>query len=61
LGVLGQLLSNWVYYFKGAPQTLVGDVFKRILCATINIFFNLLDKINKNKEVTLGYIIVAKK
>ena len=59
--VIGQMLSSWIYYYRGAPRSLIGEGVKRILCAVVQIFFNFLDKISKNEGVTLGYIIVAKK
>ncbi|MHA1875451.1 MAG: class I SAM-dependent methyltransferase [Promethearchaeota archaeon] len=60
-GVIGQRLSGYTYYWRGAPKTIVGEVLKRNLCAVIQMIYNSLDRINKNKGETLDCIIVAKK
>jgi|GEM_PF-4773651 len=39
----------------------MGKGIKRILCAIIQAFYLLLDKIIKDEGETLGYIMVAKK
>ncbi|NMX21365.1 hypothetical protein C5S30_02785 [ANME-1 cluster archaeon GoMg4] len=60
-GVIGQRISSWVYYFRGVPKSLIGEGIKRSLCAMIQAFYLLLDKINKDEGETLGYVVVAKK
>ncbi|RJS78529.1 SAM-dependent methyltransferase [Methanophagales archaeon] len=34
-GVIGQMLSSWIYYYRGAPRSLIGEGVKRILCAVV--------------------------
>ncbi|UCF08771.1 MAG: class I SAM-dependent methyltransferase [Thermoplasmata archaeon] len=60
-GVIGQRMSDYAYTSKGAPKSLLGEIFKRSLCASIQLFFMCLDKICRNEKETLGYIMVARK
>jgi len=60
-GMIGQKLSGYVYYWRGVPKSIIGEISKRSLCAIIQLIFCFLDH-NKNKarSDTLGYILVAK-
>jgi SAM-dependent methyltransferase len=60
-GVIGQRLSSHLYYWKGVPKSIIGEGIKRSLCVAIQIFFYILDGVNRNEGETLGYIMVAKR
>lgn len=60
--LIGQRLSSHAYNAGRTPNSVIGQMSKRIICACIQIVFILLDKIIGNDEKeTLGYILVAKK
>ncbi len=60
-GMIGQKLSGYVYYWYGVPKTLIGEAAKRAVCATIQILFSTLDKLDLHERDTLGYVMIAKK
>ncbi len=60
-GMIGQRLSSRLYHLKGAPGSLIAEMIKRSLCAAVQIFYLMLEKLDKQEGDTLGYVMVARK
>ncbi|MFA5118627.1 MAG: class I SAM-dependent methyltransferase [Candidatus Omnitrophota bacterium] len=59
--MMGQRLSNYLYYAGGRPRSAAAEALKLFTCALVQSSFVLLECLNKNEEDTLGYSMVARK
>jgi SAM-dependent methyltransferase len=59
--MMGQRFSNYFYCAGGKPKSFVAGALKLFICALLQSLFVLLERLNKNEEDALGYVLVARK
>jgi len=58
-GTIGQLLCNAIYF--GKRKNLIIELIKVSICCVISLLFSMLDRIDWDEKLTLGYLLIAKK